>query len=258
MMIQTICISGASSGIGRATAELFAKRGYRVAIGARRDDRLADLKTRLLDTGATAVFAGHLDVTVATSVRAFCDKAVEALGPVNILVNNAGGALGLDRVVDGDEDDWRTMFHSNVLGLLSMTKTLLPAMIARRAGQIINIGSIAGHQVYEGGAAYCAAKHAVGAITEALKLEVNGTGVRVCTIDPGLVQTEFSEVRFKGDQQRADQVYQGLTPLTAHDVAECIEFVVSRPAHVNIDSLLLTPTDQATVYKVHRRPSREC
>jgi NADP-dependent 3-hydroxy acid dehydrogenase YdfG len=170
-----------------------------------------------------------------------------------VLVNNAGGAHGLEPVAEGKDEDWETMMQTNVLGVLRMTRAALPMMVNNPGGSIINIGSIAGHTAYEGGAAYCAAKAGELQITRALRLELNGTGVRVCTIDPGLAETEFSMVRFKGDSARAKKVYEGTNPLTAEDIAEIIAWVANRPAHVNIDELIVKPTDQAAVHKVYRR-----
>jgi len=170
-----------------------------------------------------------------------------------VLVNNAGGALGLDTVAEGKDEDWETMLQTNVLGVLRMTRAALPLMPRDAGASIINIGSVAGHTAYEGGAAYCAAKAAERKITEALRLELNGTGIRVGTFDPGMAETEFSLVRFKGDAGRAQKVYEGTQPLTAQDVAEAMVWVASRPPHVNVDEMLIKCVDQAAVYKVHRR-----
>ncbi len=251
-MSQLICITGASSGIGTATAKVFARNRFSLAIGARREDRVQGLKKELLTLGAPDVLACHLDVTEANSVENFCLQMETKFqrGP-DILVNNAGGALGLESIVTGDEKQWQQMLDANVMGLLRMTKRCVPHMIALNAGHVINIGSIAGHYVYEGGGVYCASKFAVDAITKTLKLELNDFGIRVTTIDPGLVETEFSMVRLK-DPVRAKAVYAGMTPLSPEDIAECIYFVASRPKHVNIDEIIITPTDQASINKVRR------
>ncbi len=197
--------------------------------------------------GAQAI---ALDVTDAESVAAFCAQ----VPAVNVLVNNAGGALGLETVAEADEDKWRTMFESNVLGTMRMVRALLPKLEASGQGHIVNIGSIAGFEVYPGGAGYTAAKHAERALTETLRLELLGKPIRVTEIAPGLVETEFSLVRFGGDAERAKKPYEGMTPLTADDIAEAIVWAVTRPPHVNIDQMTIRPLDQATATLVHRRP----
>jgi 3-hydroxy acid dehydrogenase/malonic semialdehyde reductase len=187
------------------------------------------------------------------SVVAFVSWVASKTGQVDVLINNAGGAKGLEPVADGKDEDWEFMVQANVLGLLRMTRGCLPLMAHNPGSTIINIGSVAGRTAYEGGAAYCAAKAGELMISKALRLELCGTGVRVCSVDPGLAETEFSLVRFKGDSDRAKKVYEGLTPLSAEDIAETLYWVASRPPHVCIDELVIKPTDQATVYKVHRR-----
>jgi NADP-dependent 3-hydroxy acid dehydrogenase YdfG len=239
---RTAVVTGASSGIGAATARLLAEHGWNVVVGARRVDRLEKLASQI---GGTAHV---LDVTDQASVDAFC----EAVGECHLLVNNAGGALGTTSVADANDDEWLQMFDMNVMGTLRLTRALLPKLIASGDGQVISIGSIAALEPYPGGAGYNAAKHAVRALTRVLRLEMKGQPIRVCEIDPGLVETEFSVVRFAGDQERADSVYQGMTPLTADDVAEAIVWVASRPAHVNIDQLLMMPRDQVSAQVVHR------
>ncbi len=238
-------VTGASSGIGAAAAKLLASAGYDVIIGARRLDKLREMADSI---GATAL---ALDVTDAESVQAFCGQ----LPAVNVLVNNAGGALGLETIADADDQKWQTMFDSNVLGTMRMTRALLPKLEASGQGHIVNISSIAGFEVYPGGAGYTAAKHAVHALTETLRLELLGKPIRVTEIAPGLVETEFSLVRFGGDSERAKKPYEGMTPLTADDIAEAIVWAVTRPPHVNIDTLLIRPLDQATATLVHRRPN---
>lgn len=252
-MNKNICITGASSGIGRAVALQLASKGHAVAIGARRLERIKALSIELKKAGAAQVFEAHLDVSDAQSVDAFCADAQSKLGPIDVLINNAGGAVGVEHLVEAAPQDWQTMLNSNVLGTLLVTKHIASTMKQRNCGHIINIGSIAGYQVYPGGSVYCAAKHAVRAITETLKLELNGFNIRVSSIAPGLVDTEFSTVRFRGDGDRAEKVYEGMVPLKATDIAHCIDFVIGCPPHVNIDTLHVTPTAQATVYKVHRQ-----
>jgi hypothetical protein len=228
-------VTGASSGIGEATARDLSASGWHVILGARRKERLDKLAAEI---GGTAYY---LDVADAGSVTAFC---AQIPAPLHLLVNNAGGALGLDKLADAKDDDWIQMYNSNVLGLMRVTRALLPNLLAGK-GHIINITSIAGRETYLGGAGYCAVKHGARAVTETLRLELNGTPVRVTDIAPGMVETEFSEVRFAGDTERAKKVYDGLTPLTAKDVAECIVWAAERPWHVNIDEIVLKPVAQA-------------
>ena len=234
--MKTAIVTGASSGIGEATARLLAQNGWHVWTGARRLDRLQTLQRQI--GGECAA----LDVTDPASVA---DFAARLPAEVHLLVNNAGGALGLETVADADEEKWIQMWQSNVLGLMRMTKAVLPKLIAGR-GHIINITSIAGREAYPGGAGYTTAKHAARVITQTLRVELNGLPVRVTDIAPGMVETEFSVVRFDGDQDRADNVYRGLTPLTANDIAECIVWSASRPAHVNIDEMVIKPLAQAS------------
>jgi len=240
-------VTGASSGIGAATAKHLAQAGYNLVLGARRMDKLQAVAEPL---GAKAL---ALDVTDAASVAAFCEQ----IPAVNVLVNNAGGALGLEPVAEAEDEKWRTMFESNVLGTMRMTRTLLPKLEASGQGHIVVIGSIAGFEVYPGGAGYTAAKHAERAVAETLRLELLGKPIRVTEIAPGLVETEFSLVRFGGDAERATKPYQGMTPLTADDVAEAITWAVTRPAHVNIDQMTIRPLDQATATLVHRTPKED-
>lgn len=238
----TAVVTGASSGIGAATARHLAEAGFDIVVGARRVDRLRSVAD---EVGARAL---PLDVADAGSVAAFC----EAVGPCRVVVNNAGGAIGLDRIEDADEADWLAMYQTNVLGTLRVTRGLLPALRESGDGHVVTVGSIASWEPYVGGAGYNAAKFAVRAVTRALRLELLGEPVRVSEIDPGFVQTEFSDVRFRGDRERAAAVYEGMTPLTADDVAQCIGFVVTRPPHVNVDSMLVLARDQAGAAAVHR------
>lgn len=235
-------ITGASSGIGAATARALARAGFEVVLGARRIDLLADVAA---ECGGRAL---PLDITDQASVDAF----VREVGAVDVLVNNAGGALGAESVAEADIEAWQWMFDTNVLGTLRMTKALLPGLVASGDGQVVNIGSIAAREPYRGGAGYNAAKHSVAALTRVLRIELLGEPVRVCEIDPGMVQTDFSLVRFRGDRERAEAVYAGVSPLTADDVADAVAWVVTRPSHVNIDQLLMLARDQSSAQVIHR------
>ncbi len=241
----TAVVTGASSGIGAAAAHQLAAAGFDVVIGARRVDRLREVATSI----GPAARALELDVTDADSVDAFC----AAIDSCRLLVNNAGGALGLEPIADADEEKWQWMFDANVLGVMRMTRALLPKLVASGDGHVITIGSIAGIEPYPGGAGYNAAKHAVRALMDVLRMELLGQPVRVSEIDPGMVETEFSIVRFGGDRDRAAKVYEGVTPLTADDIADCITWVATRPSHVDIDQLVVRPRDQARATMVHRR-----
>jgi NADP-dependent 3-hydroxy acid dehydrogenase YdfG len=240
---KTAVVTGASSGIGAASARALAAAGFRLVLGARRVDRLRAVADPL---GAVAL---PLDVTDAASVRSFTAQ----LGEVHLLVNNAGAALGIDRIEDAREELWVAMWETNVLGVLRMTRALIPALVASGDGHIINMGSIAGFEVYAGGAGYTASKHALRAMTRTLRLELLGRPVRVTEIAPGMAETEFSYVRFAGDEERAKSVYRGLDPLSADDVADCVVWAATRPAHVNVDEIVVRPRDQATATAVHRR-----
>jgi NADP-dependent 3-hydroxy acid dehydrogenase YdfG len=243
--VKTAVVTGASSGIGAETTRRLAAMGYNVFAGARRIDRLEVVAA---ECGATAL---ALDVTDPGSVEAFSDAVAEC----HVLVNNAGGALGLEPIAEADDEKWRWMYDANVLGTMRMTRALLPKLVASGDGHIVNVGSIAGLQAYDGGGGYTAVKHALVAVTETLRLELLGQPVRVSEIDPGAVETEFSIVRFDGDTARAARVYEGMTPLTADDIAQCIEFIVTRPSHVNIDQLVVKPRDQARAERVYRSNS---
>jgi NADP-dependent 3-hydroxy acid dehydrogenase YdfG len=236
-------VTGASSGIGAATVRSLAAAGFDVVAAARRVERCEELAA---EVGGRAL---RLDVTDPESVA----EVAEVLPELDVLVNNAGGALGLEPLADADEDKWRTMYETNVLGVMRVTKALLPALEASGDGHIVVIGSVAGVEIYPGGGGYTAAKHAANAVTRTLRLELLGKRIRVSEVAPGMVETEFSLVRFEGDQAKADKVYEGTNPLTAEDVADAIAYVVTRPAHVDIDYLSVKPTDQATARDVHRR-----
>lgn len=250
-----IVITGASSGFGAAAARAFAAQGSKLLLGARRVDRLEQVAAETRKAGASEAQVHTLDVSSTKSVDAFASWARTHTGKIDVLINNAGGALGLETVAEGKDEDWETMMQTNVLGVLRMTRAMLPLMLNNPGSYILNVGSIASREAYQGGAAYCAAKAGELQITRALRLELCGTGVRVGTIDPGLAETEFSIVRFKGDTQRAKKVYEGVTALTAEDVAETLVWAASRPPHVCIDEIIIKCTDQAAIHKVHRRPS---
>jgi NADP-dependent 3-hydroxy acid dehydrogenase YdfG len=251
-----VLITGASSGFGAAAAISFGAAGARLLLGARRLDRLEAVAAKAKQAGAAAAQVHALDVTKTASVEEYVKWAGTFTGALDVLVNNAGGAHGLDPVATGKDEDWEAMFETNVLGVLRMTRACLPLMTNNPGSYIINIGSIAARTAYEGGAAYCGAKAAELQITRALRLELCGTGVRVGTIDPGMAETEFSLVRFKGDAARAKKIYDGVIPLSPEDVAEVLVWVASRPPHVCIDELVLKCTDQAAIYKVHRRTTK--
>ena len=239
-------MTGASSGIGAATARHLAAEGFHVFCAARREDRVAALAEEI---GGTAV---RCDVTSADEVA----RLAETVGPrLDVLVNNAGGAFGAAPVAESDPDDWRRMYEVNVIGLMQVTRALLPALVASGAGVILNVGSTAGRIAYEGGAGYTAAKHGTQVVSETLRLELWDQPVRVCEIAPGMVRTdEFSLIRFGGDEEKAEAIYAGVAePLTADDIAECIAWVATRPSHVDVDQLVVRPRDQARATMVHRR-----
>lgn len=239
---RTALVTGASSGIGAATVRALAMAGFDVIAAARRLERCEALAEEI---GGRAL---KLDVTDPDSVA----ELAEVLPELEVVVHSAGGALGLDPVADADEEQWREMYDRNVLGVMRVTKALLPALERSGDGFVVVIGSVAGVEVYPGGGGYTAVKHAVNAVTRTLRLELLGKPVRVCEVAPGMVETEFSEVRFGGDVERAAQVYEGLEPLSAEDVAELVTYVVTRPAHVDVDYVSIMPTAQATATGVHR------
>ncbi len=250
-----VLITGASSGIGAATALAFGAAGAHVILGARRQDRLKAVAAQATAAGAASARTRVLDVAKTSSVNAFMAWVKKFTPRIDVLINNAGGAHGLDPVADAKDEDWEAMVESNVTGLLRVTRAALPLLRQSEAGSILNIGSIAGRVAYEGGSMYCGCKAAELQITRTLRLELCGTGIRVGTVDPGMVETDFSLIRFKGDQERAAKVYAGVNPLTAEDIAETLVWIASRPAHVCIDELVIKPTDQAAPHKVHRRPT---
>jgi NADP-dependent 3-hydroxy acid dehydrogenase YdfG len=235
-------VTGASSGIGEATVRALAAEGFEVVAAARRVERCEEVAR---EVGGRAL---RLDVADPDSVA----ELAEAVPEVSVLVNNAGGALGLEPVADADEEYWRQMYETNLMGVMRVTKALLPALERSGDGFIVVVGSVAGVEVYPGGAGYTAAKHAANAVTRSLRLELLGKPIRVSEVAPGMVETEFSLVRFEGDQEKASKVYEGTTPLSAEDVADAIAYVVTRPAHVDVDYLSIKPTHQATARDVHR------
>ncbi len=243
-MEKIALITGATSGIGKATAELFAKEGFKLVLCGRRQHRLDQLKDAL--SAVTELVTLNFDVRNRKDVLNAISALPKAFSQIDILINNAGNAHGLDTIQDGSMDDWDAMLDINVKGLLYVSKSIIPGMIARKSGHIINVGSLAGKEVYPKGNVYCASKHAVDAINQGMRKDLNAYGIRVGAINPGLVETEFSDVRFKGDRERARTVYQGYEALRAEDIAEIILFVVTRPYHVNIADLLVLPTAQAS------------
>jgi NADP-dependent 3-hydroxy acid dehydrogenase YdfG len=248
---QTVLITGASSGIGAACARAFAEAGAWLILAARRLERLEQLAGELKHM--TEIYPIQLNVCERAQIEAALQSLPSEWNAIDVLINNAGLSRGLEPLYTGSIQDWEEMIDTNIKGLLYMTRALVPSMIARGRGHVVNIGSIAGHQTYPGGAVYCATKAAVKALSEGLKMDLLGTPVRVSSVDPGMVETEFSQVRFHGDSERASNVYRGVTPLTPADVAEVVLFCVSRPAHVNISDVIMLATDQASATLVHRR-----
>jgi len=243
-MTKTAFITGATSGIGKATAELFAKNNIRLILCGRRTERLEKLKEEL--SKLTEVITLKFDVSKREEVLSTIKSLPENFKQIDILINNAGNAHGLSTIQDGDMDDWDAMLDINVKGLLYVSKAIIPQMTARNSGFIVNIGSIAAKEVYPNGNVYCASKHAVNALNKAMRIDLNKHNIRVSAIHPGAVETEFSDVRFKGDTEKAKTVYAGYKALQAEDIADIIHFVVTRPYHVNIEDLVVYPTAQAT------------
>jgi serine 3-dehydrogenase len=249
---KVVCITGASAGIGDACARAFAAQGSHLLLTARRMDRVKALADELAGAHRVTTRAARLDVTRQPDV----ERLFASLGPpwnaIDILVNNAGLSRGLTKIFEGSLQDWEEMVDTNIKGLLYVTRAVLPGMVERKRGMVINLGSIAGHQVYPGGNVYCASKAAVNQLAWGMKMDLLGSGVRVCSVEPGLVQTEFSQVRFRGDNERAAKVYADTRPLKAEDVAEAVIFCATRPPHVEITSVIVMPTDQASVNHVLR------
>jgi len=248
-----ILITGASSGIGAASARAFAKEGNELLLVARREDRLRALATQLHTEFRVPVHEYQLDVSDSHAVQKFVDEKGALLSEVTVLINNAGLAKGLSTFQEGDVKDWDVMMDTNVKGLLYVTRGVLPFFLRNKAGHIINVGSVAGRWVYPKGNIYCATKAAVAALTQTLRLDLAGTGIRVTEVSPGMVKTDFSLVRLEGDLDKAEAIYQGMTPLTGEDIAEAILWAVNRPSHVNIQEIVLFPTDQASTTMVSRK-----
>jgi 3-hydroxy acid dehydrogenase / malonic semialdehyde reductase len=248
-----VLITGASSGIGAACVKKFAGVGSRLILIARRADRLGELEKHIRNTYNAEIYNVQLDVRDQHAVTSTIESLPDEWKEIDILVNNAGLSRGLDKIHEGNLEDWEEMIDTNVKGLLYVSKAVIPGMIGRSRGTIVNIGSIAGREVYQRGNVYCATKFAVDALTKGMRLDLVDTPIRVCTIDPGLVETEFSTVRFRGDAERAKNVYSGMTPLSADDVADAVLYAASRPPHVQCAEILLLPTNQASPTVVHRK-----
>ena len=249
---RTVLITGASSGIGEACAELFAEAGARLVLAARRAERLHALSERLGQRWGAEILPLKLDVRSRRAVERTLGSLPPEWEEVDVLVNNAGLGRGLDKLHEGRAEEWEEMLDTNVKGLFHVTRAIVPGMVARGRGHVINIGSLAGRQVYPGGNVYCASKFAVKALTRALKVDLTGTPVRVSTVDPGMVETEFSTVRFRGDRERAAKVYRGMKPLTSGDIAEAVLWVAARPPHVDVLEVVILPTAQSSATHVHR------
>lgn len=245
-MNQIALVTGATAGIGKSTATKLAEEGYNLIITGRRKERLKQLSLELTQSCNIEVFVLDFDIRNKIEVEAAIDSLPDNWKNIDLLVNNAGLAAGLDHINNGNIDDWQQMIDTNIKGLLFISRKISPIMIERGKGHIINIGSIAGKEVYEKGNVYCATKHAVEAITKGMRIDLLQHGIKVSSVSPGMVETEFSLVRFKGDGKKASNVYKGLQPLTAEDIAETICWVASRPTHVNINDVLIMPTNQAS------------
>ena len=250
MNTKTALITGATSGIGKATAEIFAKNKMNLILCGRRSERLIQIKNEL--GKLTNVTTLQFDVSKKEEVFKAIESLPKQFKHIDILINNAGNAHGLSTIQDGNTDDWDAMLDINVKGLLYVSKAILPRMVERNSGFVVNIGSIAGKEVYPNGNVYCASKYAVNALNKAMRIDLNKHNIRVSAIHPGAVETEFSEVRFKGDKEKAKSVYKGFDPLQAKDIAEIIYFVVTRPQHVNIEDLVVYPTAQASATILHK------
>jgi 3-hydroxy acid dehydrogenase / malonic semialdehyde reductase len=251
-MNKTVLITGATSGIGRACAHQFAREKYRLIITGRREDRLRDLKNELEKNNAAEVHTLYFDVRNQSEVETALKNLPQAWQKVDILINNAGLAAGKDPIQSGKRENWERMIDTNIKGVLYVSEQIIPQMIARNSGHIVNVGSTAGKETYPGGNVYCATKHAVEAITEGMRQDLLAHNIRVSRVCPGMVDTEFSLVRFDGDQQKADATYQGMQPLKPEDVADAIFYMVTRPPHVCVNDLVLLPTAQANSYLLHR------
>jgi NADP-dependent 3-hydroxy acid dehydrogenase YdfG len=250
---KIVFVTGASSGIGAATAMEFARHGAKLLLCARRLEKLQAMDAELRDAGAPDVYSFQLDVRDRNAVASTLSTLPQAWQPIDILVNNAGLSRGLTKMYADDIDNWDEMIDTNVKGLLYITRAVVPGMVERNHGHVINLGSIAGHAAYPNGGVYCATKSAERFITDGLRIDLNGTAVRVTTVDPGMVETEFSQVRFRGDTARAAQTYANIDPLQAEDIADAILYAATRPPHVTIQTILLCPTAQASAYVITRK-----
>ena len=249
---KIVFITGASSGIGEACARAFAVEGAKLILCARRLDKLNEIANELKEKHDTQTYTMRLDVSELESVKESVANLPEEWKKIDILINNAGKALGLEKMYEDDPANWSDMIDVNVKGAMYVIRAVVPGMVERMSGHVINIGSIAGHEAYPKGAAYCATKYALDAITKSLRMDVIDKNVKVSTIDPGMVETDFSNIRFFGDTEKAEQVYKGVKPLVAEDIAETIIFIASRPAHVNLNEVIIMPHVQANPFVCHR------
>lgn len=250
---KTVLITGASAGIGKALAEVFAAESCSLILLARRGEALENLTSELQKEHIFKFINLPCDVRNRDDVNNALESLPLEWKNIDILINNAGLSRGLEKLHEGLVEDWEEMIDTNIKGVLYISRTVIPWMVARGQGLIINIGSLAGNEIYPGGAVYCGTKHALKAISKGMAIDLNGTGVRVCNLEPGLVETEFSLVRFHGDKERADSIYKGYTPLTGKDIAEAALFIATRPPHVMVQSMLVTPTDQASAFVLNKR-----
>ncbi|MFC2130093.1 SDR family NAD(P)-dependent oxidoreductase [Bacteroidota bacterium] len=250
---KSVLITGASAGIGEACAEVFAEAGARLILMARRQEKLAEVSKRLFKLYGAEIYSIGCDITKYDEIEQFIHNLPKNWSAIDVLINNAGKARGFSKIQDGNLEDWEEMIDTNIKGLLYISKLILSKMVEQGFGHVINIGSIAGREVYPNGNVYCGTKAAVAAISKGMVIDLNGTGVRVSNIEPGLVETEFAKVRFHGDEEKAKTVYEGYTPLTGRDIAETVLFCATRPSHVMIQDVLITPTDQATVTIVKKK-----
>lgn len=250
---KVVFITGASAGIGRSCALAFAREGAKPILAARRLSRLEELAAELKSKPGEDILLLGLDVRDQPAVELAVKSLPSEWNAIDILVNNAGLSRGLDKIYEGNVKDWEEMIDANIKGLLYVSRAVIPGMVERGQGHIINIGSISGHEVYPGGGVYCATKFAVEALSKGMRLDFMGTGLRVSQVSPGMVETEFSLIRFRGDKDRAEKVYQGLTPLTPDDIAAAVVYCATRPPHVNVSEMIVMPTDQASTTMVYRK-----
>jgi 3-hydroxy acid dehydrogenase / malonic semialdehyde reductase len=250
---KIVFVTGASSGIGAATAMEFARHGAKLVLCARRLERLQAMEAELRDAGAADLLLLEIDVRDREAVKRVLTELPEAWRSIDVLVNNAGLSRGLTKLYEDDIENWEEMIDTNVKGLLYVTRAIVPGMVERNHGHVINLGSIAGHMAYANGGVYCATKAAERFISDGLRIDVNGTAIRVTSVDPGMVETDFSKIRFRGDEKRAAKTYQNVDPLQAEDIADAIMWAATRPAHVSIQSVVLTPTSQANPFVLTRR-----